>query len=102
MARLPPLQAGERVRLVLRLRDGDQGLSRAAAAFRRKPGSVPGFFLLPGGGDPRRLPALLPVVRRPWRVGEARGLLRGREREQSVERSRRLVDSGGSVAALRK
>ncbi len=66
--------------------DGDQRLRRTA--FRRR--------------DPRRLGSLLLIVRRPGRVRETRGLLRGGEREQRFERSRGLVDSGRGVAPLSK
>jgi len=97
MPRLPPLQTGERVFFVLRLRDGDERLRRPAA---------PGPFLLRRGGltsrrrYPRRFTTLLPEMWRPRRIAESGRFVCGGQLEQFIERSRSSIDTRRRVALL--
>ena len=90
MARLPALEAGERVLFVFRLGDGNQRMFGLPAAART--GARLGAALLLGaralparGLHPRRLAGRLLVLRRPRRVAEARSFLCGGQLEQPVQ-----------------
>ncbi len=97
MARLPALEAGERLGLVLRLRHRDERLARSAPARGRL--DLSGRLAALRRRDARRLAALLLVVRRPGSVAETFGLLRGGERE---ERRRASPRSHRSPRARRR
>src|SRR5574341_1520966 len=113
MTCLPPVEAFERIFLSRRAANLDQRttghsarLGRLAVrqADRRASAVLSGRFATRSGGGgagrlyARRLPFLLPVLRRPRRVAKAVFFLQGGQFEKRLERAPMIVDRGVSIA----
>jgi hypothetical protein len=102
MARLPPLEPGQRILFSRPAADLDQRMLRSSLRLQRTvvAGAEAGRRAPAGRRHAIRLTFLLAVVRRPRRVALALSLLLLRQLEQTLERARMPIDPGMTIAKL--